>query len=59
MGKNIYNHTKGGRMKELGQSGVRGAGELGGLDFASSGGGTEADVQSPQKGNCLSQRRNI
>ena len=30
-----------------------------GLDLPSMGGGTEAGVQSPHWGNCLSQRRNI
>ena len=42
-------------MKELG-------GEMGvlvGLDLPSAGEGTEAGVWSPQRGNCLSQRRNI
>ena len=29
------------------------------LDLPSVGGGTEAGVPSPQRGNCLSQRRNI
>ena len=28
-------------------------------DLPLAGGGTEAGVQSPQRGNCLSQRRNI
>ena len=30
-----------------------------GLDMPSVGGGTEAGVPCPQRGNCLSQRRNI
>ena len=30
-----------------------------GLDLPSEGGRTEAGVQFPQQGNCLSQRRNI
>ena len=42
-------------MKELGGK----TGVLVGLDLPSVGGGTEAGVQSPQRGNCLSQRRNI
>ena len=29
------------------------------MDLPLAGGGTEAGVQSPQRGNCLSQRRNI
>ena len=41
-------------MKELGEKTV-----LVGVDISSAGGGTEAGVQSPQRGNCLSQRRNI
>ena len=48
--KNIQNHTKLGRMKELGGK----TGVLLGLDIPSMGGGTEAGVQSPQWGNCLS-----
>ena len=55
MEKNIQNHAKLSRMKELGGK----TGVLGGLDLPSAGGGTEAGVQSPQRGNCLSQRRNI
>ena len=34
------------------------SGVLVGLDLPSVGGGTEAEVQSPHWGNCLSQRRN-
>ena len=34
-------------------------GALVGLDLPSAGGRTEAGVQSPHWGNCLSQRRNI
>ena len=30
-----------------------------GLDLPSAGGGTEAGVQTPHRGNCLGQRRNI
>ena len=42
-------------MKELvGETGV-----LVELDLPSVGGGTEAEVQSPHLGNCLSQRRNM
>ena len=53
--KNIWNHTKLCRTKELeGKTGV-----LVGLDLPSARGGTEAGVQSPQWGNCLSQRRHI
>ena len=55
MEKNIWNHAKLGRMKELGGK----TGVLEGLDLPSVGGGTEAGVQSPQQGNCLSQRRHI
>ena len=39
------------RMKELGGK----IGVLVGLDLPSAGGGTEAGVQSPHRGNCLSQ----
>ena len=42
-------------MKELGGE----TAVLVGLDLLLVGGGTEAGVQSPQWGNCLSQRRNI
>ena len=53
--KNTQNHAKLSRMKELrGETGV-----LVGLDPPSVGGGTEAGVRSRQRGNCLSQRRNI
>ena len=55
MEKNIYNHAKLGRMKEIG-------GEIGvlvGLDLLLASVGTEEGLQSPQWGNCLSQRRNI
>ena len=53
--KKIQTHTKLGRMKELaGETGV-----LVGLELPSAGGETEAGVQSPHQGNCLSQRRNI
>ena len=38
-------------MKELGGK----IGVLVGLDLPSAGGGTEAGVQSPHRGNCLSQ----
>ena len=40
-------------MKEQGEK----TGVLVGLDLLSTGGGTEAGVQSPYLGNCLSQRR--
>ena len=40
--------------------GTRGKTEvLEGLDLPLAGGGTEAGVQSPHQGNCLSQRRSI
>ena len=55
MEKDIWNHRKLGRMKELGGK----IGVLVGLDLPLVGGGTESGVQSPQRGNCLSQRRNI
>ena len=42
-------------MKELGVK----TGVLVGLDLPLVGGATEAGVQSPHWGNCLSQRRNI
>ena len=44
-----------GKKKKLGGK----TGVLVGLDLHSAGGGTEAGVQSPHRGNCLSQRRNI
>ena len=53
--KNIQNHTKLGRMKELGEK----TGVLVGLDLPSAGGGKAAGVWSPHRDNCLSQRRNI
>ena len=53
--KNMQTHTKLGRMKELGGK----TGVLGGLDLPSAGEGTEAGVQSPYPGSCLSQRRTI
>ena len=49
--KRIQNHGKLGRRKELGV--------LVGPDLPSVGGGTEAEVRSPHRGNCLNQRRNI
>ena len=53
--ENIQNHAKLGRRKELrGKTGI-----LVGLDLPLVGGGTEAGVSSSQRGNCLSQRRNI
>ena len=55
MEKNMETHTKLGRTKELGGE----MGVLGGLALPSEGGGTEAGVRSPHRGNCLSQRRNI
>ena len=53
--KNIQTHAKLGRMKELGEK----TGVLVGLDLPLAGRETEAGVQSPQQGNCLSQRRHI
>ena len=41
-------------MKELGGE----TGVLAGLDLPTVGGGTEAGVQSPHRGNCLSQTDN-
>ena len=55
MEKNIQNHAKLSRTKELGGK----TGVLVRLDLPSAGGGTEAGVRSPHRGNCLSQRRNI
>ena len=53
--KNIQNHAKLGRTKELGGK----TGVLVRLDLPLTSGGTEAGVRSPHRGNCLSQRRNI
>ena len=53
--KNIWNHTKLSRRKELGEK----SGVLVGLNLPSVGRGTEAGVRFPHWGNCLSQRRNI
>ena len=55
MEKNIQNHAKLSRTKELGGK----TGVLVRLDLPSAGGGTEAGVRSPHWGSCLSQRRNI
>ena len=55
MEKNIWSQAKLSRMKEQGGK----TGVSVGLDLPSAGGGTEAEVQSPHGGNCLSQRRNI
>ena len=55
MEKNIQTHAKPGRMKGLGGK----TGVLVGLDLPLAGGGTEAGVQSPCWGNCLSQGINI
>ena len=55
MEKKIEDHAKLSRTKELGGK----TGVLVGLDLPSVGGGTEAGVWSPQRGNCLHQRRNI
>ena len=55
MEKNTQNHAKLSRTKELGGK----TGVLIGLDLPSAGGGLEAGIQSPQRGKCLSQRRNI
>ena len=55
MEKNIKTHAKLSRTKELwGKAGV-----IIGLDLPSASGGTEAGVQSPHRGNGLSQRKNI
>ena len=54
-GKEYIDHAKLSRVKELGGK----TGVLVGLDLPFVGGGTEAGVQSPHWGNCLSQRRNI
>ena len=53
--KNIQNHTKHGRMKELGGK----QGVLVKLDLSTVGGTTEAGVRSSHQGNFLNQRRNI
>ena len=58
MENNIQNHAKLGKMKNWGGGGG-GTGVLVGLDLPFVGGGTEAGVQAPHSGNCLSQRRNI
>ena len=55
MEKSIQTHAKFGRTKKLGGK----TGLLIGLGLLLAGGGAEAGVQSPQRGNCLSQRRNI
>ena len=52
--KNIENHAKPGKTKKAGRK----TGVLVGLELPLVGVGTEAGVQSPQWGNCLSQRRN-
>lgn len=54
-GKEYIESQKLSRTKEPGGK----MGVLVGLDLPSAGGGTEAEVQSAQWGNCLSQRRNI
>ena len=54
-GNEYIEHTKLSSTKELGGK----TGVLVGLDLPSAGGGTEAGVQSPHQGNCLSQRGNI
>jgi hypothetical protein len=48
---NAQSHAKLYRTKELGGK----TGGLVGLDLPSADGGTEAGVQSPHRGNCLSQ----
>ena len=53
--KNIQSHAKPHRMKELGGK----TRVLLGLDLPSLGGKTDAAVLSRQRGNCLSQRKNI
>ena len=55
METDIWNHTKLGRMKGLGQK----TGALVGLDLPLADGVTEAGILFPHWGNCLSQRRNI
>ena len=57
MKNHIENHAKLSKMKELGEK----TGVLVEVDLPSAGGRTEAGVRSlsPQRGNCLSQRRNI
>ena len=54
-GKEYIDPQKLGRKKKLGGE----TGVLLGLDLCLAGWGTEAGVQSPHWGNCLSQRRNI
>ena len=54
-GKNIQNHTKFGRAKELGGK----TGVFVGLNLPLVASGTEAEVWSPYWGKFLSQRRNI
>ena len=48
MEKNTQNHAKLSRTKELGGK----TGVLAGLDMPWAGGGNEAGVRSPQRGNC-------
>ena len=55
MEKNIWNHEKLGRTKELGGK----TGESVRLDLPSASGGTEAGVQSPYHSNCLSQKKHL
>ena len=55
-GKEYINHAKLSRRKELGGRKNRDVSRTG---PALAGGGTKAEVQSPYRGNCLSQRRNI
>ena len=54
-GKETQNHAKLSRVKEIGGK----TGVLVGLDLPLASGGTEAGVQSPLQGTCLSQKRNI
>ena len=54
-GQENLTSRRNGRTKELGRKRE----VLVGLDLLSEGGGTEAGVQFPHRGNCLSQRRNI
>ena len=54
-GKEYIEHAELSRTKELGGE----TGVLVRLDLPSAGGGTEAGIRSPHRGNCLSQRRNL
>ena len=54
-GKECIEPHKSCRTKELGEK----TGVLVGLYVLSAGGGTEAGIQSPHRGNCLRQRKSI